>query len=108
LKRPSIVGIKAILHVPSNARGDHQTAPDYADARCGWPRFSWSRRRWRRAAPAGCAANAARPGRSHHALGLVLVGTGRSDEARQHLTKAAELEPDNEVYRQTCESLAVR
>ena len=42
---------------------------------------------------------------AHHALGLLLDGTGRSDEARLHLTKAAELEPDNEIYRTTCESL---
>jgi Flp pilus assembly protein TadD len=42
---------------------------------------------------------------AHHALGLVLDGTGRSEEARQHLSKAAELEPQNEVYRVTSESL---
>jgi Tfp pilus assembly protein PilF len=45
---------------------------------------------------------------AHHALGLVLNGTERTDEARQHLSKAAELEPANEVYRETSESLAVR
>jgi Tfp pilus assembly protein PilF len=45
---------------------------------------------------------------AHHALGLVLDGTGRAEEARQHLSKAAELEPANEVYRETSESLAVR
>ena len=43
---------------------------------------------------------------AHHALGLLLGGTGRDEEARQHLTKAAELEPDNEIYRTTSESLA--
>jgi Tfp pilus assembly protein PilF len=45
---------------------------------------------------------------AHHALGLLLDGTGRLDEARQHLAKAAELEPDNEIYRTTRESLAAR
>ena len=45
---------------------------------------------------------------AHHALGLVLDATGRSEEARQHLSKAAELEPQNEVYRATCDSLAQR
>jgi Tfp pilus assembly protein PilF len=50
------------------------------------------------------------PGRAeaHHSLGLLLDGTGRPDEARQHLSKAAELDPENEIYRTTCESLAVR
>lgn len=42
---------------------------------------------------------------AHHALGLVLDGTGRADEARQHLAKAAELEPDNEIFCQTRDSL---
>lgn len=52
----------------------------------------------------------AQPNRAeaHHALGLVLDGSGRPDEARYHLVKAAELEPDNEIYRTTRESLAVR
>jgi Tfp pilus assembly protein PilF len=45
---------------------------------------------------------------AHHALGLLLDDTGRPDEARQHLAKAAELEPDNEIYRTTRESLAAR
>ncbi len=45
---------------------------------------------------------------AHHALGLVLDGTHRAEEARQHLNQAAELEPDNEVYRATSESLAAR
>lgn len=45
---------------------------------------------------------------AHHALGLLLDGIGRSEDARQHLTRAAELEPDNEIYRTTRESLAAR
>jgi len=45
---------------------------------------------------------------AHHAIGLLLDGTGRSDEAREHLTKAANLEPENEIYRTTAESLAAR
>jgi Tfp pilus assembly protein PilF len=44
---------------------------------------------------------------AHHALGLLLDGTGRAEEARHHLSKAAELEPENEIYRTTCESLAL-
>jgi Flp pilus assembly protein TadD len=43
---------------------------------------------------------------AYHALGLVLVGTGRGDEARQHFVRAAELEPANEVYCLTRDSLA--
>jgi len=52
----------------------------------------------------------AQPNRAegHHALGLILDATGRGDEAGQHFTQAAALEPDNEVYRLTCESLARR
>ena len=45
---------------------------------------------------------------AHHALGLLLDDTGRAGEAHQHLTKAAELEPNNEIYRTTWESLASR
>jgi len=45
---------------------------------------------------------------AHHALGLMLDATGRSEEARQHFHKAVELEPQNEIYRQTCDSLTVR
>jgi Tfp pilus assembly protein PilF len=45
---------------------------------------------------------------AHQALGLLLDGVGRPDEARQHLAKAAELEPDNEIYRTTRDSLAAR
>jgi Flp pilus assembly protein TadD len=44
---------------------------------------------------------------AHHALALLLDATGRADESRQHLAKAAELEPENDIYRQTCESLAI-
>lgn len=42
---------------------------------------------------------------AHHALGLVLDGTNRSAEAREHFQRAKELEPDNEVFRVTFESL---
>jgi Tfp pilus assembly protein PilF len=83
--------------------------PDYADARLRLAEILWSRSD-ADAEPHLRAVLQTQPDRAeaHHALGLVLDGTGRGDEARQHLTKAAELEPDNEVYRQTRESLAVR
>jgi Flp pilus assembly protein TadD len=42
---------------------------------------------------------------AHHALGLVLDATNRSVEAREHFQKALELEPENEIYRFTLESL---
>ena len=42
---------------------------------------------------------------AHHALGLVLDGTNRSAEAREHFQRARDLEPDNEVFRVTFDSL---
>jgi Flp pilus assembly protein TadD len=45
---------------------------------------------------------------AHHALGLLLDATGRGEEASYHLAKAAEMEPANEVYRLTCDSLVKR
>ncbi len=42
---------------------------------------------------------------AHHTLGLVLDATGRTDEARRHFTRATQIEPENEVYRVTAESL---
>jgi Flp pilus assembly protein TadD len=83
--------------------------PDYTEARMRLAEILWSR--------GDIAAELhlravleSEPNRAeaHHALGLLLDGTGRADEARQHLTKAAELEPDNEVYWTTRESLAAR
>lgn len=35
---------------------------------------------------------------AHHSLGLLLDTTGKQDEALKHLQKAAELEPNNELY----------
>jgi Flp pilus assembly protein TadD len=35
-----------------------------------------------------------------HALGLVLQATGRAAEAGQHLARASQLDPQNELYRQ--------
>jgi len=83
--------------------------PDNTDARLRLAEILWSRGD-AAAEPHLRAVLQTQPNRAeaHHALGLVLGGTGRSDEARQHLAKAAELEPDNEVYRLTCESLAAR
>ena len=37
-------------------------------------------------------------GQAHHSLGMLLETTGKPDQALQHLQKAAELEPDNELY----------
>ena len=35
---------------------------------------------------------------AHHSLGMLLEASGKFDQALQHLQKAAELEPDNELY----------
>jgi Flp pilus assembly protein TadD len=35
---------------------------------------------------------------THHDLGLLLEATGRSSQAAAHFKRAAELEPDNELY----------
>jgi len=83
--------------------------PECVDARLRLAEILWSRSDIA-AEPHLRAVLKAEPTRAeaHHALGLLLDGTGRADEAREHLTKAAELEPDNEIYRTTCESLAAR
>jgi Tfp pilus assembly protein PilF len=83
--------------------------PDYADARLRLAEILWSRLD-PSAEPHLRAVLETQPDRAdaHHALGLLLDGTGRSDEGRQHFVKAAELEPENEIYRLTCESLGVQ
>lgn len=43
---------------------------------------------------------------AHHALALLLEATGRIDEARGHLATACQLEPHDELYRQTWDALA--
>ena len=83
--------------------------PDYNDARIRLAEILWSHNDIA-AEPHLRAVLETEPNRAeaHHALGLLLDGAGRSDEARSHLAKAAELEPDNEIYRTTCDSLAAR
>ena len=83
--------------------------PDCNDARMRLAEILWSRNDIA-AEPHLRAVLQTEPNRAeaHHALGLLLDGTGRADEAHQYLTKAAELEPENEIYRTTCESLALR
>jgi Flp pilus assembly protein TadD len=83
--------------------------PDYVEARFRLAEVLWSHGD-PAAEPHLRTVLEAQPNRAevHHALGLVLDGAGRVDEARHHLVKAAELEPDNEVYRQTCETLVQR
>jgi predicted Zn-dependent protease len=44
---------------------------------------------------------------AHHALGLVLAATDRPAEAQRHLKRASELAPDNEIFRQTIDTLPV-
>jgi Tfp pilus assembly protein PilF len=51
--------------------------------------------------------NDSKSAEAHHALGLLLEATDRIAEARQHFLRATEIEPDNEIYRQTAESLTV-
>jgi Tfp pilus assembly protein PilF len=38
---------------------------------------------------------------AHHAFGLFLDAAGRLDEARQHFIKAAQLEPENQIFQTT-------
>ena len=45
---------------------------------------------------------------AHHALGVLLDATGRGEESREHLSQAAAVEPENEVYRLTWESVAAK
>jgi Flp pilus assembly protein TadD len=83
--------------------------PDHADARMRLAELLWSRGD----ASAETHLRAVlemQPNRAeaHHALGLLLDATGRGSEARQHLARASELEPDNEVYRLTRDSLLMR
>jgi len=84
--------------------------PDNAEARMRLGEVLWSRGDAAAAEPHFRTVLDLAPTRAeaHHALGLLLDGTGRSDEARQHLLKALELEPQNQVFRQTCDSLALR
>jgi Flp pilus assembly protein TadD len=84
--------------------------PDNIEARLLLGEVQWSRGDAASAEPHLRAVLSVQPYRAnaHHALGLLLDGNGRSDEARFHFTRAAELEPDNVVYRQTCQSLALR
>ena len=42
---------------------------------------------------------------AHHTLGLVLAATDRPSEAREHVQRACELEPTNEVFQVTFDSL---
>ena len=83
--------------------------PDCNDARLRLAEILWSRGEIA-AEPHLRAVLESEPNRAeaHHALGLLLDGTGRADEARQRLAKAAELDPDNEIYRATYESVGVR
>ena len=80
--------------------------PDYADAQLHLAEVLWSRGD-PKAESHFRAVLQSQPGRAeaHHALGLLLDASSRPDEARQHFTKAAELEPENEIYRLTRESL---
>jgi tetratricopeptide (TPR) repeat protein len=43
---------------------------------------------------------------AHHALGLYYSSTNRPTDALHHLSKAADLDPENQIYRATYESLA--
>jgi Tfp pilus assembly protein PilF len=83
--------------------------PDHLDARLRLAEVLWSHRD-ASAESHLRAVLAAEPERAeaHHAIGLLLDGTGQPEEAQQHLLKATELEPENETYRLTFESLAAR
>jgi len=84
-----------------------QRRPDFADARLHLGELLWSRGESGEAETHLRAALSSQPNRAdvHHALALLLDGTGRSEEARAHFLRAVELEPENEIYQLTCESL---
>lgn len=42
---------------------------------------------------------------AHHGLGLMLDAVGRREEARQHLERAAAIEPANELFQATLKTL---
>ena len=85
-----------------------QRCPDYVDARLHLAEVLWSRGEAAAAEPHLLAVLQSQPTRAeaYHTLGLILDATGRREQALQHFHHAAELEPDNEVYRLTRESLA--
>ena len=84
--------------------------PDNLEAQLLLGEVQWSRGDASSAEPHLRAVLSAQPNRpdAHHALGLLLDGTGRLSEAQLHFARAAELEPDNVVYRETCQTQAVR
>jgi Flp pilus assembly protein TadD len=81
--------------------------PDFADARLRLAEMLFARGDMTAAEPhlRSVLERNAGNAQAHHALGLLLDASSRGDEAREHFVKASELEPDNEVYRLTCESL---
>lgn len=44
---------------------------------------------------------------AHHSLGLLLDSIGKRDEAVVHLARASELEPKNEIFQQTLETVSL-
>jgi Tfp pilus assembly protein PilF len=81
--------------------------PDYIDARLRLAEILWSREddsaeQHLRAIIQSNPVHA----EAHHTLGLLLSATARTSEAHQHLLKAVELEPQNEVFATTYRSQA--
>ena len=81
--------------------------PDHVGARMRLGEILWSRGQAAGAETQFRAVLDREPNRAeaHHALGLLLDATGQREEALTHLLRAAELEPENEIYQQTCDSL---
>lgn len=77
--------------------------PDHTEARLRLAELLWSRGDLSAEGHLRAVLQA-QPNRAeaHHALGLLLDGTNRGDEARYHFAQAAALDPQNEIYRQTC------
>jgi tetratricopeptide (TPR) repeat protein len=80
--------------------------PDLLDARLRLAEVLWARGEVRaeehfRAVLASNEACA----EAHHGLGLMLDAMGRREEARQHLERAATLEPANEMFQATLKTL---
>lgn len=73
--------------------------PDFVPARLHLAELAWSFDDAAEAEQQYRAALQLAPNRPdiHHALGLVLEATSRTDEARVHFTKASELAPEDEV-----------
>jgi Tfp pilus assembly protein PilF len=82
--------------------------PDFTEAHVQLAELAWSFNNGDEAEAEYLAALKLAPNRAdvHHALGLVLQAGGRAAEARDHLERACQLDPQNEGYRALVASIA--